>query len=105
LTFLEGLLKLSYMANVNEVVDPTTNTVEYTYTVFFEAAPEGGYLAHVPALGFVTEGETLEEARLMAADAIHGVLETRRQYGEMIPEDVQEDGGRHKERISVALTL
>jgi antitoxin HicB len=93
------------MANVNEMVDPTTNTIEYTYTVIFEEAEEGGYLAHVPALGFVTEGNTLEEARLMAADAIHGVLETRREHGEIIPEDIEEVIGPHKERIGVALVL
>jgi predicted RNase H-like HicB family nuclease len=35
----------------------------YEYTVIFEPAEEGGYLAHVPALnGLTTEGETLEEA-------------------------------------------
>ena len=37
----------------------------------FEPAPEGGYVVCVPALpGCVTAGETLEEAREMAGDAI-----------------------------------
>ena len=93
------------MANTNEAVDPTTNTVEYSYTVIFEQPEEGGYLARVPALGFVTQGDTLEEARLMAADAIHGVLETRRKHGEPIPEDVEDSTRVHKEKVSVALTL
>jgi len=30
--------------------------MEYTYTVIFESAEEGGYLAHIPTLGSTTEG-------------------------------------------------
>src|SRR5450756_3146155 len=38
--------------------------VEYNYTVLFEPAEEGGFVATCPALpGLVTEGDTLEEAR------------------------------------------
>ena len=49
---------------------------EYTYTVLFEPAEEGGYVVTVPALpGCVTQGDTLEEAREMATDAILGYLE------------------------------
>ena len=48
---------------------------EYTYTVLFEPAEEGGYVVTVPALpGCVTQGETLEEAREMATDAILGYI-------------------------------
>ena len=43
----------------------------YHYTVIIEPAEEGGYVVHVPALpGLVTEGDTLEEAKEMARDAI-----------------------------------
>jgi predicted RNase H-like HicB family nuclease len=36
--------------------------------MLFEPAEEGGYVVTCPALpGLVTEGDTLEEARLMAA--------------------------------------
>jgi predicted RNase H-like HicB family nuclease len=35
----------------------------YRYTVIFEPAEEGGYLAHGPTLGLTTEGETPNEAR------------------------------------------
>jgi antitoxin HicB len=46
---------------------------EYHYTVFFEPAEEGGFVVTCPALpGLVTEGDTLEDARAMAADAIRG---------------------------------
>lgn len=56
------------------------------YTVVFEAAPEGGYTVHVPALpGLVTQGETIEEARLMAKDAIEGYLAVLKDDGEEIP--------------------
>ena len=41
-----------------------------------------------PALpGLVTEGDTLEEARAMATDAIQGYLESLRKHGEPIPTD------------------
>jgi len=47
------------------------------YTVLFEPAEEGGYVVTCPALpGLVTEGDTLEEARKMARDAIRGYLES-----------------------------
>lgn len=57
--------------------------MEYEYTVVFEAAEEGGYVVTVPALpGLTTEGDTLEEARAMAVDAIRGYLESLRKHGE-----------------------
>jgi antitoxin HicB len=61
---------------------------EYRYTVFFEPAEEGGYIVTCPALpGMVTEGETLEEARAMAKDAIRAYLESLRKDGLAIPPD------------------
>ncbi len=63
-------------------------TKEYSYTVFFEPAPEGGYTVTVPALpGLVTEGDTLEEAREMALDAIRAYLESLLKDGEPIPQE------------------
>ncbi len=73
---------------------------EYAYTVFFEPAPEGGYIVTVPALpGLVTEGDTLEEAREMARDAIRAYLESLMKDGEPIPHEE----GRLQEKIKVAL--
>ena len=47
---------------------------EYAYTVVFEPDPDkGGYVATVPALGIATQGETLEETRRMAQEAIAGL--------------------------------
>jgi predicted RNase H-like HicB family nuclease len=49
--------------------------MEYNYTVLFEPAEEGGFVATCPALpGLVTEGDTLEGAREMAQDAIRAYL-------------------------------
>jgi antitoxin HicB len=48
----------------------------------------GGYVVTCPALpGLVTEGDTLEEAREMAADAILGYLESLEKDGQPIPAD------------------
>ncbi|HZT57425.1 MAG TPA: type II toxin-antitoxin system HicB family antitoxin [Pyrinomonadaceae bacterium] len=46
----------------------------------------GGYVVTCPALpGLVTEGDTLKEAREMAADAIRGYIESLKKDGEPIP--------------------
>jgi antitoxin HicB len=61
---------------------------EYNYTVLFEPAEEGGFVATCPALpGLVTEGDTLEEARAMVQDAIRGYLESLRKDHLPIPAD------------------
>ena len=63
-------------------------TKQYKYTVIFEPAEEGGYIAHVPALnGIATQGETLDEAKAMAIDLIKGYLETLQEMGLPIPDD------------------
>lgn len=73
----------------------------YQYTVLFEPAEEGGYIVHVPALpGCVTQGETLEEARAMAREAILGYLESLRKHGEEIP---REKGQPLTESVAVTL--
>ena len=53
------------------------STEEYSFTVLFELAEEGGYVVTCPAVpGLVTEGDSLEEARKMAGDAIRAYLST-----------------------------
>ena len=48
-----------------------------SFTMLFESAEEGGYVVTCPALpGLVTEGDTMEEARRMAEDALRGYLES-----------------------------
>ena len=79
-------------------------TSEYSYTVFFEPASEGGYVVTCPALpGLVTEGDTLAEARKMARDAIRAYLESLRKDGEPIPNDLKRMSDPVKETISVAI--
>jgi len=60
----------------------------YNYTVIFEPVQEGGYDVVVPAIPEIcTFGETLEEAKAMAEDAIRCYLECALKEGEAIPED------------------
>jgi predicted RNase H-like HicB family nuclease len=81
------------------------STQEYTYTVVFEPAEEGGYIATCPALsGLTTQGETLEEARAMAIEAIEGYLEVLREEGRPIPPSETPPAGPVKEKITVQLT-
>jgi predicted RNase H-like HicB family nuclease len=61
------------------------------YTVFFISDETGGYTAHIPALGIVTEGESLKEVREMARDAIEGWVEVAHEIGKPIPDDVPID--------------
>jgi antitoxin HicB len=83
----------------------TRETVaEYSFTVFFEPAAEGGYVVTCPALpGLVTEGDTLDEARNMARDAIRAYLESLRKDGEPIPADPKLAAQPVKEKIRVAI--
>ena len=61
---------------------------EYRYTAFFEPAEEGGFVVTCPALpGLVTEGNSFEDARAMAADAIRGYLESLIKDGLPLPPD------------------
>jgi predicted RNase H-like HicB family nuclease len=71
----------------------------------FEPAEEGGYVVTCPALpGLVTEGDTLQEARDMAADAIRGYLESLAKDGLPIPpEDAPLLGNIIQETIEVAI--
>jgi antitoxin HicB len=76
----------------------------HRYTVLFEPAEEGGYVATCPALpGLVTEGATLEEAREMVRDAIRGYLESLQKDGLPIPDDIRLSDEPVKEAVEVAL--
>jgi predicted RNase H-like HicB family nuclease len=59
---------------------------EYNYRIILHKAIEGGYTVIVPALpGCITEGDTLEEAKSMAKDAIKCYIESLVKDGEPIP--------------------
>ena len=77
---------------------------ERRYTVLFEPAEEGGFVATCPALpGLVTEGDALEEAREMVNDAIRGYLESLAMDGLPTPKDVKLREEPVKEEIQVAV--
>lgn len=58
----------------------------YQFTAIFERNEDGGYTVTVPLLpGLVTEGKNLEDARLMAEDAIRCYIEGLRKTKEIIP--------------------
>jgi antitoxin HicB len=62
----------------------------YNYTVIFEPVNEGGYNVVVPAIPEVcTFGQTLKEARAMAAEAIKCYIESALKANEPIPEDCE----------------
>ena len=64
----------------------TITTQEFTFTAVFERA-EGGYVVSFPEIhNLMTHGETLEEAREMALDCIHGYLESLQELGRPLPE-------------------
>ena len=61
----------------------------YNYTVIFEPVEEGGYNVVVPAIPEIcTFGETKEEAREMAEDAIRCYLLSAIKRKEPRPEDI-----------------
>lgn len=76
--------------------------MEYTYTVIYEPAEEGGYLAHIPALQTTTQGETLSEARAMARDLIKSHIEALLKLGRPIPLETKAYKG---ERVTVSLDV
>jgi predicted RNase H-like HicB family nuclease len=67
----------------------------FAYSVFYEQAAEGGYVAFVPALpGCHTQGETLEETERNVKEAIALYLESLAGHGEPIPEEGPSFQGR-----------
>ena len=75
---------------------------EYSFTVVFEPAAEGGYVVTCPALpGLVTEGDTLDEARAMAKDAIRAYLESLRKDSVEIPNDIDDEPVKERIRVTV----
>lgn len=78
---------------------------QYRYTVLFEPAEEGGYVVTCPSLpGLVTEGDTLAEARAMAADAVRGYLEALAKDDRPIPLEAPAPGhGGIAETVAVAI--
>jgi predicted RNase H-like HicB family nuclease len=60
----------------------------YNYTVIFKPFEEGGYDVIIPAIPEIcTFGDTIEEAREMAEDAIKCYIESALELNEPIPID------------------
>ena len=75
---------------------------EFRYTAVFEPAEEGGYIVTFPAIpGLATQGETMDEARAMAADCLRAYLESLRKDGKPLPYEAPE--GPITERLTVEL--
>lgn len=73
-----------------------------SYSVFYEQAAEGGYVALVPSLpGCHTQGETLEETERNVKEAIALYLESLIAHGQPIPEEGQSFQGR----VSVPVSM
>jgi len=61
------------------------------YRILIEPEEEGGYHAWCPALpGCHVQGETKEEALKNLKEAIELYLESLKEHGEPIPDDVEE---------------
>ena len=65
-------------------------SIVYNFTVVYEQLSTGGFNVIVPAIPEIcTYGETLEEAREMAKDAVQCYVESAIKAGEAIPQDVK----------------
>ncbi len=64
---------------------------EFRYAAVFEPAGEGGFIVTFPAIpGLATQGETMDEARAMAADCLRAYLSSRKD-GEPLPYEAPKD--------------
>lgn len=74
----------------------------FSYSIFYEQASEGGYVAFVPVLpGCHTQGETLDETERNIKEAITLYLESLVAHGEAIPEE----GRSFQGRVTVPVTV
>lgn len=77
-------------------------TRRYRYTVIFEPLPEGGYDVIFPAIPEIcTSGETLEEARVMAQDALRCYIESALENDEALPQDLSIEPVREEIAVTV----
>ena len=64
----------------------SVTATERTYTAVYEPCEEGGFVVSFPAFpDLMTQGETLEEARAMAADLLALHLGLLRERGAALP--------------------
>jgi len=74
----------------------------FSFSVYYEATADGGFVAIVPALpGCHTQGETLEETERNVREAIELYLESLAAHGEPLPEE----GNSFQGRVSVPVSI
>jgi len=62
----------------------------YSYSVFYESDPDGGYIVTAPTLhGCYSQGDTLEEAEKNIKEAIELYIESLTVHHEPIPEEIR----------------
>ncbi len=72
--------------------------MQRTYRILLNPEPEGGYTAIIPALpGCITWGKDIQEAKMMAKEAIELYIEDLVAAGEIVPDD--------NESLEVSLTV
>ncbi len=80
----------------------STVTKTLSYSVFYEPASEGGYVATVPVLpGCHTQGDSIEDAETNTREAIELYVETLLFHGEEIPREY----GSLQGKIIVLITM
>jgi antitoxin HicB len=76
-------------------------TRHLTFTAVFEPAEEGGYVVTFPAIpNLATQGETLDEARMMAEDCLRCYVEGMAADGRPLPE-----GEAARDAVREAITI
>lgn len=79
-----------------------TNLPKKSFSVIYEAASEGGYVAFVPSLpGCHTQGETIEEAEKNISEAIGLYLESLEAHHEKIPQEKRILHGRVEVQLPI----
>lgn len=62
--------------------------MHYNYKILLTKEDEGGYMVTVPALaGCITQGDTIDEALIMAQEAIELYIEELKARGENVPDN------------------
>jgi len=62
--------------------------MHYNYKILLTKEDEGGYMVTVPALaGCLTQGDTIDEALIMAQEAIELYIEELKARGEKVPDN------------------
>ena len=75
---------------------------KFSYSVFYEQDPEGGFVAFVPSLpGCHTQGETLEETERNVKEAIAVYLESLLAHRESVPVE----GPSFQGRVTVPVSI